>query len=146
VGATAEIDAPIAIVWDVLSDLSRYSEWNPLSPRAQTEALEAGNSIELEVLMPKRKPRVETEWINLVEPGRTICWGMTLLHPVLLVGNRWQELTPLGENRTRYSTVDRFSGLLVPLVIALYGTPMRLGFEATALALKARAEARWASR
>ncbi len=41
---------------------------------------------------------------------------------------------------TRYTTVDRFSGLLVPVVMALYGTPMQRGFQQMADALKARVE------
>jgi len=74
-------------------------------------------------------------------PGHTICWGMHLGHPGLLTANRWQELHDLGGGRTLYHTVDRFSGLLVPLMMALYGEPTRRGFESVAHELK-----RWVER
>lgn len=141
VSAGVDIDAPIDLVWDVLADLDHYT-WNPLSPRATARALAVGEPVELEVHLPGRPKRMQTEWINLVEPGKTICWGLHLPHPLFLVGNRVQELTPLGPGRTRYFTVDRFSGLLTPLVMLLYGEPMRAGFQAMADALKAHCEAK----
>jgi hypothetical protein len=61
---------------------------------------------------------------------------MHMGHPVLLTANRWQELSDLSGGRTRYRTIDRFSGLLVPLVMALYGEPTRRGFESVAAGLK----------
>ena len=64
---------------------------------------------------------------------------MHMGHRALLCANRWQVLEPVGAG-TRYTTEDRFSGLLVPLVMALYGGPMQHGFQQMADALKARVE------
>jgi hypothetical protein len=135
VAASVEIDAPRAVVWAALVDFARYPLWNPFTREVET-SLEVGEPVRLHVDMPGRSTSVRTEWVNLVEPGRTICWGMHLAHPALLCANRWQQLSDLEDGRTRYHTVDHFSGVLVPLMMSLYGEPTRRGFESVALGLK----------
>ncbi len=135
VEAAVEIEASRDVVWEALVDFDAYPEWNPFTRRVSTE-LVVGGPVVLGVDMPGRSYSERTEWVNLVEPGRTICWGMHMGHPALLTANRWQELHDLGGGRTRYYTVDRFSGWLVPLVMTLYGEPTRLGFESVAHGLK----------
>jgi hypothetical protein len=144
VEASSEIDAPRDAVWEVLVDFDAYPEWNPFTRRVST-TLEVGAPVSMHVDMPGRSARDRVEWVNLVEPGRTICWGMHIGHPGLLTANRWQRLHDLVGGRTRYHTVDRFSGLLVPLVMAFYGEPTRQGFASVAEGLKARVEERAAS-
>jgi uncharacterized protein YndB with AHSA1/START domain len=141
VGAAVDIAAPRQHVWEVLTDLASYPRWNTFTREARG-ALGVGEKVELHVFMPGKRPQWRTEWINLVEPETsTLCWGMTMGHPMLLVANRYQVLTDLDDGGTRYATVDQFSGLLTPLVIALYGEAMRLGFEATGASLKRVCEA-----
>jgi hypothetical protein len=139
VSAGAEIAAPIGRVWQILTDLERYPEWNPFTTRVES-TLCVGDPVRLHVAMPGRSRSVRTEWVNVFEPEDCIAWGMHMLHPALLNANRYQELTDLGNGRTRYYTVDRFSGLLVPVMMAAYAEPMRRGFESVARSLKARAE------
>jgi hypothetical protein len=138
VAASVDITAPAAEVWAVLVDFPRYPEWNPFTPEVDGE-LAAGAPVRLLVNMPGRRQRQRVERINRVENGRALCWGMHMGHRALLCANRWQVLEPAASG-TRYTTVDRFSGLLVPLVMALYGGPMQLGFQQMAEALKARVE------
>lgn len=140
VGAEIEIEAPAAVVWSVIEDLDNYDEWNRFTPNVKAE-LRPQTIVALEVhgLMPWSM--VWKEWINRVEPGRAVYWGLRLGHPALLVSNREQRVEALGPARTRYFTADRFSGLLVPLVFAMFGRGMQRGFDAVAQGLKARAEA-----
>jgi uncharacterized protein YndB with AHSA1/START domain len=138
VAASVDIQAPAADVWAVLVDFSRYPEWNPFTSEVDAE-LVPGGTVRLRVNMPGRRKLEREEQINRVEPDRALCWGMHLGHRAILCANRWQVLEPVGAG-TRYTTVDRFSGLLVPLVMALYGGPMQRGFQQMADALKARVE------
>jgi hypothetical protein len=140
VSAASEIDAPIDVVWQTLTDFAHYAEWNPFTTHVET-TLEVDSPVVLHVEMPGRSKSVRTECVNLVEPGQTICWGMHLGHPSLLCANRWQVLSKLQGDRTRYFTVDRFSGLMVPAMMWLYSEPMRRGFQSVADGLKVRAEA-----
>lgn len=139
VSGSAEIKAPIDAVWNALVDFERYGEWNPFTPKIETD-LKVGSPVILHVDMPGRSKSIRTEWVNLVEPGRTICWGMQMGHAALLNANRWQILKELPGSRTQYLTVDYFSGLLTPLVMALYGQPTGDGFQSVADGLKAWVE------
>lgn len=136
--ASSEMAAPVEVVWEVLIDFERYPDWNVFTPRVET-SLRVGSPVRLQVDMPGRSRRTRTEWINLVEPHRTICWGLHIGHPGLLCANRWQELHELEDGRTRYVTTEGFSGLLAPLVMALYAQAMRQGFQSVADGLKERA-------
>lgn len=135
VAARAEIAAAPEIVWRALVDFERYAEWNRFTPRVETD-LAIGSPITLHVEMPGKSRMVRTEWINLVEPGETLCWGMHMGHPGLLCANRWQVLRPLDNGHTEYLTEDKMSGLLTPLVMALYGRAMQQGFQLVADGLK----------
>jgi len=135
VAARAEIAAPADRVWRVLADFEGYGQWNPFTPKVETD-LAIGAPVTLHVDMPGKSSMVRTEWINLVEPEQTICWGMHMGHRGLLCANRWQVLHALDSGHTEYVTEDRMSGLLTPLVMALYGPAMQQGFQLVADGLK----------
>jgi hypothetical protein len=140
VAASCEIEAPRDYVWSVLSDFRTYPDWNPFTPGVEGE-LAVGQAVTLDVRFEGKKARRQVEWVNRVEPGSVIYWGVRYGSRKLLAANRAQELTELSPTRTRYYTVDRFSGVLVPLVFALYGDLMRRGFEGVATGLKRYCEA-----
>lgn len=130
-----EIAAPVERVWQALVDFERYAEWNHFTPRVETDLI-IGSPVTLHVDMPRKSRMVRTEWINLVEPEQSICWGMHMGHPALLCANRWQVLRPLDNGHTEYITEDRMSGILTPLVMAFYGRSMQQGFQMVADGLK----------
>ncbi|MBL9026951.1 MAG: SRPBCC domain-containing protein [Myxococcales bacterium] len=140
VSASSTIHAPIGRVWAILADLSRYPEWSPFVVAVEGRAA-VGETLTLVVAMtPGRSPIRQRETIRRWDEGREIVWGTVLAHPLVLRAERYQRLTAIGERETRYETADVFEGLLVPVVLGLYGARIQLGFDATAAALKARAE------
>ena len=142
VAAAVEIDAPIDAVWEALVDLPRYPEWNSFTRRVEGE-LVVGTPVRLRVDMPRRSESWQVETVTeFDEAARRFAWGMTMGAPFLLRANRVQQLEALPSGRTRYTTVDRFGGVLVPLVMALYGGPMQAGFGAMAEDLRRYLEER----
>lgn len=142
IAATIDIDAPRERVWSILVDIPRYAEWNPFTPRIET-TLKIGEPVILHVQMKPgqatmRQPEVMTSYVE----GEELGWGTTMMHRTVLHANRTQRLTDLGGGRTRYVSVDRFQGAIVPIVMALYGKHVQRGFDETAAALKRRAEAK----
>ena len=133
-----EIEAPIERAWDILTDFERYGEWNPFTPSVATD-FEIGSRVDLYVRMgPWRLKQVER--IEVVEPPHVIAWGTTMGHRFLISALREQRLEAIGEGRCRYRTSDDFAGLLIPLVMLLFGGFVRRGLNDVARGLKARAE------
>lgn len=145
IAASADIDAPKERAWEIVRDTARYPEWSPFLVAVEGEIV-VGRPVVLVVRMtPGRDPIRQTERVSsLLEGGpeqpSELGWGMQMGAPLFLAANRVQRVTPLGRERCRYETSDTFRGLLVPLVMGLYGKNIQAGFDETARALKARAE------
>jgi uncharacterized protein YndB with AHSA1/START domain len=74
VSVTTQIDAPPMAVWAVLTDLSRYPEWNPLFREASGEVA-VGNRITLRTVQPANG-RLMTVKAKIVaaDPGAELRW------------------------------------------------------------------------
>ena len=139
VSHTVEINAPRELVWEILEDLAQYPQWNPFTVKVEG-TLKVGNAINLHVKMPKRGDRIQTEIVKKIDAPRSLSWGMTLGISPLLSALREQRLESITNDRCSYSTSDRFSGLLSPLVYFLFYEDVHGGFNRVAYALKERAE------
>ena len=137
--AEVEIHAPPERIFRILCDLDAYPEWNPFTPRVES-TLRPGDPIHLHVRLRGSRLSHRVEEVSANEAPHRLCWKMKLGPRWLLAGERCQVLTPLGGGRTRYVNEERFRGLLVPLVLWLFGSVLRRGFDDVALALKKRAE------
>ncbi len=141
---TLDIDAPQALVWEVLTYFANYGQWNPFVPEVRCD-LRPGGAIEMQVKL-RDKPLFEREWIIDVTPGVGFRYSMKAVPLGTLRSLRVQTLASLGEARTRYTSHFEIAGWLQPLVTGIFGGGMRNGFEGMALGLKARAEALHAQR
>jgi hypothetical protein len=139
--ASIEIAAPAQRVWEVLAALPLYPAWAPFTV-AIDGALALGGQVTVHVEMtPGAALRLQPMTVTDVSPPARLAWTMTLLAPLLLHAEREQRVEGLSASACRYSTTDRMSGLLAPLVLALYGGSVASGLQRFAAALKARAEA-----
>lgn len=73
-------------------------------------------------------------------PRLSRCWGIDTETPEFNSGERCQWLEALPGGGTRYVTQDLIEGTANPLVTALFGSDVQRGFDAVAVALKARVE------
>jgi hypothetical protein len=136
--AEIEIDAPIGRVWQILRDIEHYRDWNPFTPRVET-SLEVGDPIHLHVSLGGKRLVHRVEFVTRNEPY-TLGWEMKMGARFVLYAERVQVLTAIDQHRTHYRTEDCFSGLLRPLVLALFGRAMERGFGDCAMGLKKAAE------
>ncbi len=137
--ASIDIAAPAERVWQILCDLDRYAEWNPFTPRVETDRV-VGHPVVLHVDLGGRQLQRQVEIIRAWEPGVRLSWGMTMGPAWWFRAQREQRVERLAADRCRYMTEDVFAGLFAPVVHALYGAKVQRGFEAAALALAQRAE------
>ena len=139
----SNIDAPAERVWDVVLDLAKYPEWNPYTI-AMKSTLKVGDPMIMTVKMTDALTIEQTENIRVLELGETgykVCWGIDTDTPEFNSGERCQWLETLPEGGTRYITEDLIEGTANPLVTALFGDAVQVGFDAVASSLKARVEA-----
>ena len=129
--AESTIDAPLATVWQVLTDLERYGDWNPFTHKVVT-TLEPGSEIVLHVDMGPFGPKVQKERVAVVEDHCRLGWGMTMGGGKLLDCTRYQEIKDLGDGRTHYRTWETFHGPLGPLVVLFFGGRVQKGFSSVA--------------
>ena len=135
-----EIAAAPEVVWSVLIDSARYPEWNPFMPRIDG-VLEPGGRIQLHVALdPGRPPRRDPERVDSVVANAELVWTSLLLPFWVLRTQRIQRVIAMADGRTRYTTVETMSGPLSPLVWLFAHAKVQRGFEATAQALRQRAE------
>ena len=134
-----EIAAPASRVWEILTDLERYPEWNLFTPKVES-TLEVGAAVHLHTRLRSTQLAHRVETVTEHVPGERICWGMKMGARFVLAAERRQILTSLDAARTRYLTDDTLTGLLTPIVMAFWGEAMQRGFDDVAAALKKRAE------
>lgn len=142
-----EIDAPMALVWDVLTDLPNYGAWNPFVVAVTgAERPRPGQFLRLHVDIPGARSRVSrNRVVEVCAPGygRTarLGWAFAgaLRHGGFVLGYRQQILEALPNGRTRYSTHEELRGWLVGFMPK---AGLREGFRQTGEALREYCEAR----
>lgn len=136
------IDAPVGFVWDILTDVERYGEWNPFTPQARTD-FTIGSPAHLVVRMGPAKMRI-TETVCAFDPLRLIAWRKAFGARWLLLAVREQHLEPVSERSCHYHNTDRLTGVLASLVFVCFGSYMRRGFTRVGEGLRHYAEAKYA--
>jgi uncharacterized protein YndB with AHSA1/START domain len=144
---TVDIAAPAAFVWDVLLDYDRYPEWNPYTVRVESTC-RVGDPVDLYLPDPGKPGELmhQREWVCLVEPPHRFAYEMRPTPEVDVHARRDQYIESTGETSCRYWTTDAFDGPLADVVLEHSGAWVKNGFDAVALALKARAEELWQRR
>jgi hypothetical protein len=140
ISSEIEIAATPARVWSVLTDFERYGEWNPFI------TFITGTPMPSEQLRVRMHPlggmaMTFRPKVLIAERERELRWLGTLGPRGLFDGEHSFRIAPLGEGRVRFLQSERFTGLLVPLLMLVVRNSTRRGFEAMNRALKPRAEA-----
>ena len=135
-----EIDAPADRVWRLLTEFDGYPDWNPFLRRASGEVKEGAR---LEVYMQPSGGRGMTFRPTVIraEPNREFRWLGHLGVSGLFDGEHSFTIEPLEGNRVRFVQSERFTGVLVPLMLLMIEKDTKRGFEEMNQALKERAEA-----
>lgn len=134
-----DISASPEQVWQLLTDLPSYPEWNPFIRRA-SGVPEEGQRLDV-YLKPSGgigmgfRPTVLKS-----EPNRELRWLGRLIVPGLFDGEHIFSIEPLSSNRVRFVQREVFTGILASLFVRLIGKDTQRGFEEMNRALQARAE------
>lgn len=137
-----EIEAPPETVWEVITDLDSYEDWNPhITSASANGELEEGSSVDV-VLQPSGMSSMDaTVEVTSLEPERRLTWEGKLFVSLIFKGVHTFELEPLDGDRTRFVNREKLSGLVVPFVT---DEDTEDDYEEMNEALAVRAEARHA--
>ena len=141
---TLDIAAPAAVVWEVITDLPRYGDWNPFVSSCES-TLRPGDPIDMTVHLMKR-PQQQREWMSEYHEGRGFAYRMKPVPGGALSSARWHDITPVDDGHCRYLSHFELRGWLMPVVRGLLGARLRAGFAGMNAGVKERAESLWAQR
>jgi hypothetical protein len=138
------IQAPAEVIWEVISDLESWSQWNTLYPKASGQ-IRIGAVLELTLALPGQaeqqiRPTV-LEWV----PNDQLHWRLTMLGG-LVKTTRYFEIESLAEASCIVSNGELFAGLMGPRIGKRMARNIYRAFVSMDEALKARAEALWQAR
>jgi len=132
---TTSIEASPDTIWAILTDAAGYPEWDPGMERLEGRIAPGEKVKAFTKLSPGRAfPATVTEFV----PGQKMTWtgGMPL---GLFKGERTFTLTPQGDNATKFTLREVFTGLLLP-IFGRSIPDLTPTFEEFVAALKNRAE------
>jgi len=135
-----DIDATPDIVWNILTSLGEYVEWNPFIVKASGDIV-VGNKLVNRLQPPGGKAMTFKPVVTAVEPAQAFEWLGRLGLPGVFDGRHRFELHATSLGGTRLVHAEQFRGVLVRFVRKSLDTQTREGFEAMNVALKVRAEA-----
>ncbi|WP_435319988.1 SRPBCC family protein [Haloarchaeobius sp. TZWSO28] len=137
VEAAIDIDAPVDVVWTVLTDFEQYSEWNPYITDASGAATE-GSRVEIRLTAQGgRTIRLEPRLDTVIE-NEVLEWSAQYLAPRLFHERHTIELEPFGEGQTNVVQHIEFTGLSTDQMFS--EASIRAGLEAMNRELKERTE------
>ncbi|WP_329412590.1 SRPBCC domain-containing protein [Nocardia vinacea] len=139
IDATVEIDAPAELVWQVITDLPRYGEWNPFCIECRS-TLVPGEPIDMLVALSGSSPRRQREWMVSHTPGTELSYSMKPVPLGALHSLRSHRVTALGPDRTRYESHFELGGWLRPLAVAALGKSLQRGFAGMTEGIQKQAE------
>lgn len=134
-----EIHATPEKVWQALSDLEHWSDWNPFIYRAIGKA-GLGEKVDI-AFKNGAKEMVLHCTVTGLEPNRELRWKYRIGHPALWSGEHSMRIAPAGEGGARFIDREVINGLLIPLLVKdKDADKSRRDFESMDQALKKQAE------
>jgi len=133
------IHAPAARVWQVLTELEKYPDWNPFTVKAES-TLKIGDPVALTI--PRGgKMTTQTMVLEILDEPKKIAWRLPkMIHKKLFTAYRVQTITEIDSNSCIYETSDTFSGWIAGRIYKMTADYVMENLTATGAALKNEAE------
>ena len=132
------VQAPPEVLWELISDLPGWAEWNPLYPSAAGR-LAIGAKLDVTLALPGGKPEpiapVVVDWV----PHMQLVWRLKLLGGLLRTV-RYMEIEPLDNGRASvFSHGEMFEGPAAMFMPKALRRQIKVGFIAMSEALQGEA-------
>ena len=131
------VQAPAALVWEILSDLPAWDGWNPMYPQASGRLL-IGEWLALTEQIPGHAARRITPTVVDWVPNAQVIWQDKM--PGLVRLTRYLEIETLTETGCIFSNGQILEGIGARFVPKPTRAAMRTAFTELGEAMKTRAE------
>lgn len=131
------IDAPVEKIWEILTELEKYAEWNPLLHQAYGK-IEEGEKIFVHAKTATKDMKLNC-LVTRVQLFRDFTWTFPVIHPILFRGEHIFRLQPYLD-AVKFIDRECFKGLLLPTQAQDLKTNGLAAMITMGEALKARAE------
>ena len=134
-----EINASPEKIWKILTDFSKYPEWNPFIMYLRGKP-EPGTKFEVTLKNPGSKPiTFNPKWL-IVKPAEELRWLGIMFIAGIFDGEHIFELKEVSPGKTKFIQREKFKGLLVSFLWNQLDTKTRQGFKEMNEKLKELAE------
>lgn len=133
------INAPAMKVWEVLSKVEDYPDWNPFIRSVQGR-LNPGEVLRIKIRPRKGREIHFTPRVIEVDPGKKLAWLGNLFISGLLDGKHEFTICETENGEVDFIHREQFRGILVPILWQSIERDTQKGFEEMNRALKIRAE------
>ena len=133
-----EIQAPVSLVWEALTNFRAYGEWNPYIVEAEGE-LKEGAIIRTIVNFPGSRERTFRRHIVKLVSMEELRWNWTSLLRAVAQSEQYFKLNPVSDTRVRLTMGENLSGLFAPNKQSDL-SQIAQGLTLTTQAIKRRAE------
>lgn len=133
------IAASPAIVWEVLTDLERYPEWNRYSPNVKGR-IAVGEVVSVEAHLDNEIQYVEN-FVLSIKPQQELCWQSAGWYGFLARGTRCRWLSVTDNETTLMVHHEVMRGPLAWLIEWLYRDRIERGLQLVNESVADRAEA-----
>jgi hypothetical protein len=138
------IQAPGEVIWEVISDLESWEEWNPIYPKASGE-IRIGSVLDVTLALPGQAPQqlkpTVMEWV----PNEQLHWRLSMVGG-LVKTIRYFEIEALAQASCIVSNGEIIGGFLGPRLGKRMSRTIYRAFVEMNEALKTRAEGLWQAR
>ena len=138
---TIDISASAEMVWRVLTNFSAYPKWNPFIREVRGK-LQSGARLKVRVRFSKKRSYRFSPRVIKTIPASELHWRGKMLFGGLFDGEHSFIIVPDGVRGVHFIQRERFTGLLVPLILPFIAKKTQTAFERMNVALKHVAEAK----
>lgn len=138
------VQAPAEIVWEVISDFTSWSDWNPIHPRIEGE-LRIGTPLTVEVVLGEGQASTIQSVVQDWVPFEQLHWRTRRLRG-FVTAIRYLEIENMGPANATFSNGELFMGPLVRWVSRDERRRLRAAYTRMGEAVRDRAETIWSQR
>jgi hypothetical protein len=138
------VQAPAELVWEIVSDFSTWSDWNPIHPKAEGQ-LKIGTPLTVHHALPGEPVRVLQPIVKDWVPYEQLHWRSSRLGG-FVTAIRYIEIENMGPGSSTFSNGELFVGLLVRWVSRDERRKLKAAYAQMGEALRDHAEALWSAR